>query len=602
MEHLISKQVFELQVADAQGVPEFQHTLSRHFWDRMVPALERLFDRLSTPNEVIRLPRLEIDLGSWSANAMVSDAFIEQLVAQLEEALTETLQMPTLEALVQPLRADRFDLWLFFLGHGYLPARAALPSSPEEWHQQVFETLAAEDGAVQRLRSLITKSPPALERLLLQFDEGFRQQIVMLLTSRNQDQLADAVRDMATVIDKSFHRLSSGVANANANTQEYVENISAALLELVIRLIPSLKVAKAGRSSLRKRIRQIMASNSSDAPLSRRLASEDFWELLLREFAQPDDVVAMSRRIVDCLRASTKFRQLSQPATTVAEAQPDLERVRYIELTLWRILLDEVIIKGRQCDVPAILAHALRHESMRFWQPVVLQSLGEKKGSGSDIWEWVADAIKALPEAPISQSPEGETTAELERSTDRLLPVETGETEPLPPIKEDIFYVPNAGVILLHTFLAKFFQKLELTEDSEFTHERSRQRAVSLLHHLATGEQRSSEFRLVLPKFLCGMPLNAPVDHAIAISKEEQAESDHLLTAAIEHWGALGNSSPEALREGFLQRDGKLEKLPSGWLLQVERKTLDVLLDRLTWGIGMVKLPWMEELLRVEWR
>ena len=50
-----------------------------------------------------------------------------------------------------------------------------------------------------------------------------------------------------------------------------------------------------------------------------------------------------------------------------------------------------------------------------------------------------------------------------------------------------------------------------------------------------------------------------------------------------------------------MQREGKLTRKPFDWLLQVEQKTLDILLGRLPWGLSMIKLPWMPEMLRVEW-
>ena len=114
---------------------------------------------------------------------------------------------------------------------------------------------------------------------------------------------------------------------------------------------------------------------------------------------------------------------------------------------------------------------------------------------------------------------------------------------------------------------------------------------------------RPPEYQLVLPKFLCGMPLNAPIDHFIEIEMTERTESENLIRAAVDHWEALGKASPDWLREMFLQRDGKLEKRETGWRLSVERKAQDILLDRLPqgWGLGIVKLPWMNELLRVDW-
>ena len=92
------------------------------------------------------------------------------------------------------------------------------------------------------------------------------------------------------------------------------------------------------------------------------------------------------------------------------------------------------------------------------------------------------------------------------------------------------------------------------------------------------------------------------MDHTITITKEEKKEANNLLQAVIEHWGALGGTSPDGLREGFLTRQGKLEKEQTGWRLYVEQKTLDILLDRLPWNLSLIKLPWMKELLKVEWR
>ena len=56
------------------------------------------------------------------------------------------------------------------------------------------------------------------------------------------------------------------------------------------------------------------------------------------------------------------------------------------------------------------------------------------------------------------------------------------------------------------------------------------------------------------------------------------------------------------LQEEFLQRPGKLTPGKEFNKLQVEAKTLDILLDRLPWNISLIKLPWMDKMLHVEWR
>ena len=75
-----------------------------------------------------------------------------------------------------------------------------------------------------------------------------------------------------------------------------------------------------------------------------------------------------------------------------------------------------------------------------------------------------------------------------------------------------------------------------------------------------------------------------------------------MLAAVIGHWSKLGKSSPDALRSGFLARSGKLSFAPGeDWKLQVEQNALDILLNYLPWGIGVVRLPWLPGMLMVEW-
>lgn len=106
----------------------------------------------------------------------------------------------------------------------------------------------------------------------------------------------------------------------------------------------------------------------------------------------------------------------------------------------------------------------------------------------------------------------------------------------------------------------------------------------------------------MMPKVLCAYPIEQPVNPDIQLTNEEIAEADDLLTAAIQRWEILKNSSHTALREGFLQRPGKLSQKNGSWHLQVERMSYDMLLDYLPWNLSMILLPWMKDIFRVEWR
>jgi hypothetical protein len=79
-------------------------------------------------------------------------------------------------------------------------------------------------------------------------------------------------------------------------------------------------------------------------------------------------------------------------------------------------------------------------------------------------------------------------------------------------------------------------------------------------------------------------------------------EAEALLTEVIAQWTVLKNSSREALREGFLQRKGKLTDKKDHLFIQVETGSIDVLLDRLEWPLSYVRLPWMKRSILVQWR
>jgi hypothetical protein len=165
---------------------------------------------------------------------------------------------------------------------------------------------------------------------------------------------------------------------------------------------------------------------------------------------------------------------------------------------------------------------------------------------------------------------------------------------------QNTLYTGQAGLVLLHPFLPRFFEALGIADGDKLLQP---ERAPGLLYFLATGQLIAPEYELGLPKTLCNLPLNTPLLTDIGITPAEQDEASALLEAVIRHWSALRNTSPDGLRGNFLNRLGKLSPHPDGgWLLQVETQTHDILLDQLPWGIGMIKLPWMPHLLRVEWR
>jgi len=171
------------------------------------------------------------------------------------------------------------------------------------------------------------------------------------------------------------------------------------------------------------------------------------------------------------------------------------------------------------------------------------------------------------------------------------------------PVKTDAgaIYIENAGLVLLHPFLMSLFENLVLVKDETWQDDFCRQKAVLILEYLAKGIAAAEEHELVLNKIMCGLQPEEVINTKIQLEAGTLTECESLLTAVIENWSILRNTSVESLRETFLMRPGKLSKVNQGWLLQVEQRSFDVLLSHLPWGIGIIKMPVMSEMLFVEW-
>lgn len=173
------------------------------------------------------------------------------------------------------------------------------------------------------------------------------------------------------------------------------------------------------------------------------------------------------------------------------------------------------------------------------------------------------------------------------------------QVPPKSSIPEQI--VDHAGLILLHPFLESLFSEFALLADGELKDQTCRTRVVHLLAYLATGQENLPEFALQFEKYLCGMKPDEPLQRYARLHSAMKAEAETLLKAAIGHWKILKSTSPQGLREGFLERKGKLVTAGLQHRLIIEQRPHDLLLAYLPWGISMVRLRWLDQVLTVDW-
>ena len=180
------------------------------------------------------------------------------------------------------------------------------------------------------------------------------------------------------------------------------------------------------------------------------------------------------------------------------------------------------------------------------------------------------------------------------------------------PPEEDLIIdgllVQNAGIVLTHPYLIYLFAGIEyLNEDKQFKDEASRIRAIHLVHYMACKSAAEEEHDLLVPKLICGLPPEQPVPLDITLTETELIEGEHILSTVLERWPLMKTSSPDALRQNFLIREALISKDESepdeleSWTLRMDKTTIDLLMDRIPWGISSLKAPYSDFLLNVDW-
>lgn len=217
----------------------------------------------------------------------------------------------------------------------------------------------------------------------------------------------------------------------------------------------------------------------------------------------------------------------------------------------------------------------------------------------------LADTTSDITKSHIEKAPQNglQQPTQLQNAINENLTITTAlpqKTTPT-PISTSI-YIHNSGLVLLWPYLSAFFKHLDLVENKRFIDSFAQETAVYTLQYMAIGEQKIIEPDLALNKLLCSMRIETPINADIVLAKDTQIAANELLEAAIKNWAKLGKTSIPAFREAFLQREGKLSPKSNGWELHIAPSGIDILLDFLPYSINIIKLPWLSDIIWVNWR
>ena len=607
MKHFIRQQFLnvDLKGSESDGFV-LQHHLSDFYYAQLLPAIEKALDQCSSPDNYLVIDRLDIDAGTIELDKIdhelatsVSKALIQRIGKESATGIPGNKIIPpvTIFPIGKEVHKGSYylsteeNLWnvfIYFLEKGYLPWSYRLPEGNSL--EEVITELLINDGIKSHKQipteriSEVLKSANTRKRLVLQFSEHFNKLLFQNTSMDNSGIQVDTPdRDKQINLWEVFIYFLLNGSLPKYYKLETEKSLEEALTELLDEdetrtPVPVSKITEALKSPYAAKRLIFQFSELFIIKLLKRICPETLTELTSLLAVSENSSFAPGE--VRLLRKFVLEKALVQASSCGSISKVDIARQVYEELQISTDLLPLVAkvfeqtwpeIKISENETPIIRSEQSPSDQVVKTENTQLDSEVAKP--------FQSDDVKTKNEASSTDT----------RIEKELVTMETVEG----------IYIDNAGLVLLHPFFPRFFDSLGISIEEVIVQP---ERALSLLHYLTTGQTKIPEYELILPKILCEFPLLMPVSSDYKITENEISEVAALLDAVIKHWEVLRNTTPDGLRGTFLLRPGKLIRKEDGdWLLQVESRTFDVLLEHLPWGISMIKLPWMKKMLWVEW-
>ena len=200
MQHLVKKQVIDITCSKRTDPFRMQQLLSKHYWQEVLPLLEKVFNEVSDDEEVILVKQLEIDLGFITEKEMSELRWNDDIISRIRNQLYAKIKGEEKDKSIrhEAIRMSVCKQWLFYMQKGYLPWNVL--HIDEGWYNKVLETFASDFNAVAELRKLIRQHPGISRRIIEQHGEYFLINLVEVLTAVSQRELLEMVEASAQLL------------------------------------------------------------------------------------------------------------------------------------------------------------------------------------------------------------------------------------------------------------------------------------------------------------------------------------------------------------------------------------------------------------------
>jgi Contractile injection system tape measure protein len=603
--HVINRQVINLNVFSEKNAFGMQQRVLDLYNRRLLPILDELMTEISPGDDIIRLERIELDMGllnfSYTEDELIrsmrshleaqmrnqlipveqaqpSSSFTDSSQTNKPISFTDLGQTNKLSRFTDPYQTNKpihqskeeaqLEILQFFFETGNLPWWFANEKEKVNLDDLILQELTQRPITFTQFLSQIAMQPKAALRMFHQSGKLIRKKWMDLLPELNPSLVKQLSEFVSAVTGQKPRTLLSAAVQNELHT-----------LARFNLLLPEIKKKQSVTASTAAVLRAIAFFNQISEQEMHRLV---YKELILAFI----EFVKRKERSTNLLAYFVQWEN---------ESETEAQQIIRTPLIRLHLLLDEKFEKK------FVLPEAI--------EQAIIQFRKEEK------LEQPISAKRKKVKSFFSENQKKETikSKSLEETIRLLKPMETEEeTEAIiahfntgNKLSSDTTPAMGltrcGGLALVASFLPAFFRELQLLDGDFFAGIEARNKAVHLLNFMATGKTKAAEHSLLLHKLLCGMEPSDAVPTSVKLTAAEKKETLIFLDDIAEQWTSLRSSSGELLRNTFMRRNGVILKKDEAWLLRVERSAMDVLLETIPWGLSVFRAPWSKQLLHIEW-
>ncbi|MGC2237441.1 MAG: contractile injection system tape measure protein [Pyrinomonadaceae bacterium] len=563
--HVIRRQILEFRGVREADARQLQEEIGELFREKILPLLDRYLSEHSPGGVTHRIERLELNIGTVFRNNLEKD-FIEKVTRQLEIYFQpQPSSDSNFKAKKEEIPAEKSHLetFSFFIETGNLPWWTDFKNNNPVKESLDF-LLRKEDSTLRNLMYKWARQPDALKRIVIQ--TGFPKWTE--LAAANMDCTGEELSSMLSQLMDLLKKITPWNDYPEHKLQETVG----------LKLLPWVFLSP-----------------------RKTQTTTDFWSSFLIQLT-----AGLSIKYNDLFAELFLQFEKNKHGQTMQEEEP----VAF----LWKNITPGGDLQANLFErIKRLLEFkTLAPEKKKQWLEY-LQKLNEQVVEGEALQAIIQlleqEAMAEPDKSAIALLSDKRKDSDLTEAPDRQEDFKLVKQEVLKLIKKekarfsdtDELFVSNAGLVIFSPFLAGFFENLRLLEERRFANAAAAHRAVGLLQFLADGREIPAEHQCGLNKILCGLDAETVLEFGEPVTAEEAEACQILLEAVIANAPILGEMSVDGFRGSFLIRKGMLRAGAGAWHLNVERETFDIVLERFPWNWNIVKLPWMEWAISVEW-